>query len=84
MTYLDKEAALRAFAKQNAGNVQLMQAVSETNNPLPATIKIKPVDLNRIDEIRKFVTQEKWQKLQSDPVSDNGERRTTIDSYNFV
>ncbi len=79
VTYLDKEAALRAFAKQNAGNVQLMQAVSETNNPLPATIKIKPVDLNRIDEIRKFVTQEKWQKLQSDPVSDNGERRTTID-----
>ncbi|MCA9326962.1 ABC transporter permease [Candidatus Saccharibacteria bacterium] len=77
--YLDKDAALRAFIEQNSGNNQLLQAVNETDNPLPATIKIKPVDLNKIDEIRTFVTKPEWQKLQSDPVSDNGERRATID-----
>lgn len=79
VTYLDKDAALRAFIEQNSGNNQLLQAVNETDNPLPATIKIKPVDLNEIDEIRSFVTQDQWQKLQSDPLSDNGERRATID-----
>lgn len=79
VTYLDKSAALRVFVEQNAGNDQLMQAINETDNPLPATIKIKPRDLNKIDEIRSFVTQPQWQKLQSDPVSDNGERRATID-----
>ena len=77
--YLDKSAALREFIKQNAGNEQLLQAVNETDNPLPATIKIKPADLNEINKIRAFVTQAKWQKLQSDPVSDNGDRRATID-----
>jgi cell division transport system permease protein len=79
VTYLDKAAALRAFIKQNAGNDKLLAAVNETDNPLPATIKIKPKDLNKMDEIRSFVTKPEWQKLQSDPISDSGERRATID-----
>lgn len=77
--YLDKTDALRAFIEQNANNEELLQAVNETDNPLPATIRIKPVDLNDMDEIRSFVTQDEWQALQSDPISDNGERRETID-----
>lgn len=79
VTYLDKAAALRAFIKQNAGNDKLLAAVNETDNPLPATIKIKPKDLNKMGEIRSFVTKPEWQKLQSDPISDSGERRATID-----
>ena len=77
--YLDKTAALKAFVTQNAANEKLLQAVNETDNPLPATIKIKPHDLNTIPSIRTYVTQPQWQKLQSDPVSDNGDRRATID-----
>ncbi|QQS17950.1 ABC transporter permease [Candidatus Saccharibacteria bacterium] len=79
VTYLDKAAALRAFIKQNSGNDKLLAAVNETDNPLPATVKIKPKDLNKMDEIRSFVTKPEWQKLQSDPISDSGERRATID-----
>lgn len=79
VTYLDKAAALRAFMQQNQGNNQLLQAVNETDNPLPATIKIKPYDLNEIEKIRVFVSDPQWKKLQSDPVSDNGDRRATID-----
>ncbi len=77
--YLDKSDALRAFIEQNANNENLLAAVNETDNPLPATIRIKPITLNEMPAIRDFVTQEKWQNLQSDPVSDNGERRQTID-----
>lgn len=79
VTYLDKTAALRAFIAQNADNQKLLQAASETDNPIPATIKIKPRNLNQMDQIRSYVTQARWQKLQSEPVSDNGERRQTID-----
>ncbi|MGB4796740.1 MAG: FtsX-like permease family protein [Candidatus Saccharimonadales bacterium] len=53
--------------------------MNETDNPLPATIKIKPRDLNKMTEIRSFVTKPQWQKLQSDSISDSGERRATID-----
>jgi cell division transport system permease protein len=79
VVFLDKAAALREFVKQNAGNEKLLAAVNETDNPLPATIKIKPRDLNHLQEIRSFVTKPQWQKLQSDPVSDSGDRRATID-----
>lgn len=77
-TYLDKTAALKVFIAQNAGNDKLLQAINETDNPLPATVKIKPKTLNDIESIRKFVSAPQWQKLQSDPVSDNGDRRATI------
>lgn len=79
VTYLDKEQALQAYEKQNAGNEQLLQAITETNNPLPATIKVKPVDLNQIDQIRAFVSKPSNMALQSDPASDNGDRRAAID-----
>lgn len=79
VTYLDKSAALRSYMEQNAGNEQLLKAINETDNPLPATIIVKPAQLNKIDEIRNFIDQAKWQKLQSDPASDNGDRREAID-----
>ena len=47
VSYLDKAAALKQYEQQNAGNQQLLTAINETTNPLPATILIKPVDLNR-------------------------------------
>jgi len=79
VTYLDKEQALDAYKAQNAGNQQLLQAINETDNPLPATVRIKPVDLNQIDQIRKFVNKPNILALQSDPASDSGDRRAAID-----
>ena len=51
-TYLTKADALEAYKEQNAGNEQLLTAINETANPLPATIRVKPIDLNKIQEIK--------------------------------
>lgn len=77
--YLDKSAALKAYMRQNQGNTQLLAAINETDNPLPATIQVKPKELNQLGEIRKYIEQPKYAKLQSDPASDNGDRREAID-----
>lgn len=77
--YLDKNAALRAYMEQNAGNESLLKAINETDNPLPATIVVKPTELSQIGEIRVFIEKPEWKKLQSDPASDNGDRREAID-----
>lgn len=77
--YLSKDQALQSYEQQNAGNTQLLQAIDETNNPLPATINIKPTDLNEIDQIRAFVEKPSVAALQSDPASDSGDRREAID-----
>jgi cell division transport system permease protein len=79
VTYLTKDQALQVYERQNAGNQQLLQAINETDNPLPATVKIKPTDLNEIDQIRTFVEKPDVAALQSDPASDSGDRRAAID-----
>src|SRR3990167_10237334 len=54
VTYVSKEDALVAYKRQNANNLDLMLAISQTDNPLPATIKIKPKDPNKIGDIKTF------------------------------
>jgi len=76
--YLSKAQALQQYETQNAGNTQLLQAIDETDNPLPATVNVKPRDLNDIDQIRHFVEKPSVAKLQSDPASDSGDRREAI------
>ena len=57
VTYLDKEQVLQQYESQNSGNKQLKQAINETSNPLPATIHIKPVNLNQISDIKAFLVK---------------------------
>lgn len=77
--YLSKEQALANYQKQNAGNAQLLSAISATDNPLPATIQIKPRDLNKIQDIKDYLSKPNNQKLQSDSPSYSGDRKAAID-----
>ncbi len=79
--YLNKEQALAAYAKQNAGNQSLLQAATISGNPIPATIRIKPHDLNKIQDIRTFLTTPANAALQTDrSPSYSGERKKAIDN----
>jgi cell division transport system permease protein len=77
--YLTKAEVLKKYEAQNAGNVQLLTAINETSNPLPATILVKPSDLNKITDIKTFLTKSDNAKLQSDPPSYSGDRKEAID-----
>ena len=79
--YLDKDAALQAYIKQNAGNQTLVQAASITGNPIPATIIIKPQDLNHINDIKSFLTTKDRLALQTDgSPSYSGDRQKAIEN----
>ena len=77
--YLSKEQALENYRKQNAGNEQLLSAISSTDNPLPATIQVKPRDLNKIQDIKDYLSKPNNEKLQSDSPSYSGDRKAAID-----
>lgn len=79
VSYLSKDQALKQYQKQNAGNEQLLTAINETSNPLPATIRIKPVDLNKIQDIKDFLSKPNVAALQSDQPSYSGDRKEAID-----
>ncbi|HSH55679.1 MAG TPA: permease-like cell division protein FtsX [Candidatus Limnocylindrales bacterium] len=79
--FLNKEQALEAYAKQNAGNQSLLTAATISGNPIPATIRIKPRDLNKIEDVRAFLTTKENAALQTDrSPSYSGERKKAIDN----
>lgn len=79
VNYLSKAQALQNYKQQNADNPQLLAAVSEADNPLPATIQVKPRDLNKIQDIKDFLAKPNEAKLQSDQPSYSGDRKQAID-----
>jgi cell division transport system permease protein len=83
--YLSKEQALAAYAEQNAGNQSLLTAATISGNPIPATIRVKPKDLNKIQEIRTFLTRPANVALQTEgSPSYSGERKKAIDNISHA
>ncbi len=80
VTYTSKNQALKSYEAENAGNPTLLAAISETDNPLPASITIKPVDPNKLQDIQDFLDKPAQKNLQSDPTSYSGDRKAAIDN----
>ena len=78
VSYLSKAQALQQYEQQNTGNQQLLTAIGETSNPLPATVLIKPVNLNQIQDIKNFLVEPNIAALQSDVPTYSGDRETAI------
>src|ERR1017187_1670938 len=79
--YVSKDQALAEYEAENAGNKSLLTAISETGNPLPASIQINLVNPSNIDQIRKILNQPSTIQLE-DPqagTSYSGDRKAAID-----
>lgn len=79
VNYLSKADALEVYKGQNANNPELLAAISQTDNPLPASLQIKPKDPNDIASIRDFLERDEIKTLQSDETSYSGNRKEAID-----
>jgi cell division transport system permease protein len=79
VTYVSKEDALKNYQEQNKNNPDLLSAISQTENPLPATIQIKPKDPNKIDTIREFLEDPAAKRYQAEETSYSGDRKEAID-----
>jgi cell division transport system permease protein len=84
--YVSKQDALERYRADNAGNQGLLQAITETGNPLPASISIDPVDPGRIPVIKEFLDKPANKELQ-DPqagTSYSGDRKAAIDKISHA
>lgn len=77
--YVSKDQALENYQKANQDNLELLLAISQTDNPLPATLQIKPNDPQRIDEIKSVLETPEVKALQSNETSYSGDRKAAID-----
>lgn len=78
--YVSKDQALEDYKKANQDKPDLLDAISQTDNPLPASLRIKPKDPNKIEEIRTFIESNEIKALQSDATSYSGDRKEAIDN----
>lgn len=86
VNYVSKQDALERYRSDNAGNQSLLQAISETGNPLPASISIDPVDPGKIQTIKDFLDKPGNKTLQ-DPqagTSYSGDRKAAIDKISHA
>jgi cell division transport system permease protein len=79
VTYLSKTEVFKQYVQQNADNPDLLSAINEAANPLPATIHVKPNDLNKINDIKTYLSKPDIAALQSDEPSYSGDRKAAID-----
>jgi len=80
VTYRSKDQVLAQYKEDNKDNTDTLLAISQTENPLPATINIKPTDPTELDGLRAFLAQKQVVALQSDSVNDGGTRQTAVDN----
>jgi cell division transport system permease protein len=78
VTYLSKEDALKRYKEQNKDNPELLSAINEADNPIPATIQIKPKELNKIQDLRDYLNKSANKQLWDD-VSYRDDRKAAID-----
>ena len=86
VSYVSKNDALKKYRADNANKQSLLQAISETGNPLPASLSIDPVDPTKIDAIKTFLDNPENKALQ-DPqagTSYSGERKVAIDNISHA
>lgn len=79
VNFVSKDDALEAYKDANQDNPDLLVAISQTDNPLPASLQVKPRDPNKIEEIRSYLEKPEVKELQSDETSYSGDRKEAID-----
>jgi cell division transport system permease protein len=79
--YVSKTDALNSYRQQNKDNPKLLEAISATDNPLPASFQVKARDPNKLTAITNLVNQPDVKPLLADhdAVSYSGDRKATID-----
>lgn len=77
--FISKDQALERYKEQNDDNLDLLVAISQTDNPLPASLQIKPHNPDNIEPIRQFLEQPNIKALQSEETSYSGDRKEAID-----
>jgi cell division transport system permease protein len=77
--YVTKDQALEIYKAQNQDNLELQNAISQSDNYLPSSFQVKTRDPNKIDEIAKVISEPNNVKLQSDDPSYSGDRKQAID-----
>lgn len=82
VSYISKDQARSDFEQQNKTEFQQLQALAElgSDNPFPASLRIKTKDPNKLDDLNAVINKNKPLLDANTPTSYSGERKAAIDN----
>ncbi len=81
--YVDKAEALKRYREQNKDKPELLEAVSETENPLPTSLEVRVKDLNNIEPIIGLTQKEDYLGAIQDTSFGEDRQKTIARIANF-
>lgn len=60
--YISKQEALNRYKEQNKNNPKLLESISDTDNPLPASLEVKVNDPEKLDELTQTLEGERYKE----------------------
>ncbi len=80
VSYLSKDEAKDQFIDKNKEDIELRLSIGQSDgNPIPATIRIKPKDINKLEDLSKEINSQDWEKYIL-RISYQKDRKTAIDN----
>jgi cell division transport system permease protein len=84
VNYLNKDQVLKQYLLDNSSDKLLSTAITETSNPLPATIHIKPKTLDKISQINNFLARPDIKELQFSAPQSNQNLQNAINNISHA
>lgn len=90
VSFVSKSDALAEYRREYADDPKLLNEINENNNPLPASLRIKVRDQNKLQPVTDLINQPDVKPLltEKDPISYSGDRKAAIDrivsTANFI
>lgn len=75
ITYISKEEAKQSFVEQNKNDLSTLQAIEQTEDAFPASIRVKTLDTNKLQDVVKATRQPMYRDIvESDSYKDDAKR----------
>ncbi len=78
--YLSKDQVLAQQLKPTDDNLDQQLAISQVDNPYPATIHVRPIDPNKLQAIQAYLDKPEIRNLQAAKTSYSGETKVALDN----
>lgn len=75
ITYISKEDARKSFEKENEGDIKTLQAIAQTKDAFPASIRVKTVDPSNLEQVVEEARQARYASIvEKDSYKDDAKR----------
>lgn len=79
VTYISKEEAQASFEEQNKGDIKTLQAIAQTKDAFPASIRVKTLETSNLQKVVEVARQEKYKDIVDKDSYKDDSKRTAID-----